>query len=85
MLEWYDFAIYGFFAPIIARQFFPSEDPTVSLIATFGAFAAGLLMRPVGAALFGHIGDKLGRGRSLILSVMLMAVPNFLIGLLPTL
>jgi len=83
VLEWYDFAVYGFFAPIIARQFFPSEDPTVSLIATFGAFAAGFLMRPVGAALFGHIGDRFGRGRSLILSVMLMAVPTFLIGLLP--
>ncbi len=84
VLEWYDFAVYGFFAPIIARQFFPSDDPTISLIAAFGAFAAGFLMRPVGAALFGHIGDKLGRGRSLILSVMLMAVPTFLIGLLPT-
>jgi MHS family proline/betaine transporter-like MFS transporter len=84
VLEWYDFAVYGFFAPIIARQFFPSEDPTISLIATFGAFAAGFLMRPVGAALFGHIGDKLGRGRSLMLSVMLMAIPTFLIGLLPT-
>ena len=43
VLEWYDFAVYGFFAPIIARQFFPSEDPTISLIATFGAFAAGVL------------------------------------------
>ena len=83
VLEWYDFAIYGFFAPIIAQQFFPSEDPTVSLLVTFGAFAAGFLMRPVGAVLFGHIGDKFGRGRSLILSVMLMAIPTFLIGLLP--
>ena len=52
VLEWYDFAVYGFFAPIIAQQFFPSENPTVSLIAAFGAFAAGFLMRPVGAA--GH-------------------------------
>ena len=83
ILEWYDFAVYGFFAPIIARQFFPSEDPTISLIAAFGAFAAGFLMRPVGAALFGHIGDRFGRGRSLVLSVMLMAIPTFLIGLLP--
>ena len=83
VLEWYDFAVYGFFAPIIARQFFPSEDPTLSLIAAFGAFAAGFLMRPVGAALFGHIGDRFGRGRSLVLSVMLMAIPTFLIGLLP--
>ncbi len=84
VLEWYDFAIYGFFAPIIAAQFFPSDDPTVSLIASFGAFAAGFLMRPVGAALFGHIGDRYGRSRALLLSVLLMAVPTFLIGLLPT-
>lgn len=84
VLEWYDFAIYGFFAPVIAVQFFPSEDPTVSLVASFGAFAAGFLMRPVGAAIFGYIGDRSGRSRALLLSVMLMAVPTFLIGLLPT-
>jgi MHS family proline/betaine transporter-like MFS transporter len=84
VLEWYDFAVYGFFASILAEQFFPSDDPTVSLIAAFGAFAAGFLMRPVGAALFGHIGDKYGRARALVLSVLLMAVPTFLIGLLPT-
>jgi MHS family proline/betaine transporter-like MFS transporter len=84
VLEWYDFAVYGFFAPIIAQQFFPSDDPTVSLIATFGAFAAGFLMRPVGGAFFGHIGDKLGRQKALMLSVMMMAVPTFLIGFLPT-
>jgi len=83
VLEWYDFAVYGFFAPIIATQFFPSDDPTVSLIATFGAFAAGFFMRPVGAAVFGHIGDRFGRRAALVLSVMLMAVPTFLIGLLP--
>ncbi|MBT3401381.1 MAG: MFS transporter, partial [Rhodospirillaceae bacterium] len=48
VLEWYDFGVYGFFAPIIGRLFFPSDDPTVSLIAAFGAFAAGFLMRPIG-------------------------------------
>jgi MHS family proline/betaine transporter-like MFS transporter len=84
ILEWYDFAIYGFFAPILGTLFFPSDDPTVSLIASFGAFAAGFLMRPVGAALFGHIGDRIGRKKALNLSVTLMAVPTFLIGLMPT-
>ncbi len=84
VLEWYDFAIYGFMAPVIGRLFFPSDDPATSLIAAFGAFAAGFLMRPVGAVLFGHIGDRLGRGRMLILSVLLMAVPTFAVGLLPT-
>ena len=84
ILEWYDFGVYGFFASIIAVQFFPSDNPTVSLVAAFGAFAAGFLMRPVGAAIFGHIGDRYGRARALQLSVICMAVPTFLIGLLPT-
>jgi MHS family proline/betaine transporter-like MFS transporter len=84
VLEWYDFGVYGFFASIIAVQFFPSDNPSVSLIAAFGAFAAGFLMRPVGGAIFGHIGDRYGRARAMQLSVMCMAVPTFLIGLLPT-
>lgn len=84
VLEWYDFGVYGFFAAIIAQQFFPTADATTSLIAAFGAFAAGFLMRPVGAAIFGHIGDRWGRVRALQLSVLGMAIPTFLIGLLPT-
>jgi MHS family proline/betaine transporter-like MFS transporter len=84
VLEWYDFAVYGFFAPTIGRLFFPSDDPATSLIASFGAFAAGFLMRPVGAIVFGHVGDLLGRKRALMLSVMMMAVPTFLVGMLPT-
>ena len=83
ILEWYDFAVYGFLAPIIGELFFPAEDPTVSIIAAFGAFAAGFLVRPFGSLLFGHIGDKLGRRQGLILSVTLMAIPTFTIGLLP--
>jgi MHS family proline/betaine transporter-like MFS transporter len=84
VLEWYDFALYGFFAPILAQQFFPSEDRRVSLLAAFGAFAVGFLMRPVGAAVFGHIGDRYGRARALLLSVAMMAVPTVVMGLLPT-
>ena len=84
VLEWYDFAVYGFFAPVFAELFFPSENPTVSLIASFGAFAAGFLMRPVGGAVFGFIGDRIGRRQALNLSVLLMALPTFLIGLMPT-
>src|SRR4051812_4632309 len=56
VLEWYDFALFGFFAPIISRLFFPSEDRLASLLATFGVFAIGFIMRPVGGAVFGHIG-----------------------------
>lgn len=84
VLEWYDFAIYGFFAPVIGKLFFPSDDPATSLIAAFGAFAAGFLMRPLGAVIFGHIGDRIGRRKVMIISVMMMAIPVFLIGILPT-
>jgi MFS transporter, MHS family, proline/betaine transporter len=69
-LEWYDFALYGYFAAIIGKQFFPSGDPYVSLLATYGAFAAGFLMRPFGAVLFGMIGDKYGRKVSLAIAIL---------------
>jgi len=84
VMEWYDFAVYGYFAGVIGRQFFPSDSPSVSLIAAFGAFAAGFLVRPLGGLLFGRIGDLVGRTRALTLSVLTMAVPTVLIGLLPT-
>jgi MHS family proline/betaine transporter-like MFS transporter len=83
MLEWYDFALFGFFARQIGAQFFPADNPTASLLAAFGTFAAGFLMRPVGGALFGWIGDRFGRKQALIWSVLAMAFPSFFIGLLP--
>jgi MFS transporter, MHS family, proline/betaine transporter len=84
IMEWYDFAVYGFFAAILGRQFFPADDPLSSLLAAFGVFAAGYLMRPFGSIVFGHIGDRVGRKAALTLSVAAMAVPTFLIGVLPT-
>ena len=84
VMEWYDFAVYGYFASVIGHQFFPADDPTVSLIAAFGAFASGFLLRPLGGMVFGRIGDVVGRTRALTLSVLTMAVPTLLIGLLPT-
>src|SRR5947199_6160160 len=84
VMEWYNFTVYGYFAAVIGRQFFPAEDPISSLLAAFGVFAAGFLMRPFGSLVFGHIGDKMGRKAALTASVILMAVPTFLIGLLPT-
>src|SRR3984893_7580809 len=84
VMEWYDFTVYGYFAAVIGRQFFPAEDPISSLLAAFGVFAAGFLMRPFGSLVFGHIGDKIGRKAALMASVILMAVSTFLIGLLPT-
>ena len=84
VMEWYDFAVYGYFATVIGREFFPSSDPAASLIGAFGAFAAGFLVRPLGGIVFGRIGDLAGRKRALQLSVMVMAVPTVLMGLLPT-
>src|SRR5262245_58677618 len=83
ILEWYDFALFGFFAQQIGAHFFPAQDPTASLLAAFGTFAAGFLMRPIGGAVFGWVGDRFGRKQALIWSVMAMAFPSFFIGVLP--
>ena len=84
VMEWYDFSIYGFFARTIGNLYFPTEDPKTSLLAAFAVFAVGFLMRPLGAVLFGYIGDRVGRGPALLWSVVAMAVPTFVIGTLPT-
>jgi MHS family proline/betaine transporter-like MFS transporter len=83
VLEWYDFAIYGYFAAQIGRFFFPHEDPIAQLLSAFGVFAIGYLMRPIGGAIVGHIGDRFGRRAALTFSVTAMAIPTFLMGLLP--
>lgn len=83
-LEWYDFVLYGYFATTIGSLFFPNFSTFASLMATFGVFAAGFIMRPLGGVIFGHIGDKIGRKNALLWSIYLMAIPTTLIGLLPT-
>lgn len=83
-LEWYDFALYGYFATTLGSLFFPEFSTFASLMATFGIFAAGFIMRPLGGVIFGHIGDKIGRKNALLWSIYLMAIPTTLIGLLPT-
>jgi len=83
VLEWYDFAIYGYFASAIGRQFFPHEDAVAQLLSVFGVFALGYLMRPLGGVLVGHVGDQFGRRAALTFSVAAMTIPTFLIGLLP--
>lgn len=84
LFEWYDFALFGYFAPIIGKLFFPSEDRIVELLAAFGAFAAGYVSRPLGGILFGYIADKYGRKTSLVWTILVMALPTALIGILPT-
>jgi len=83
LLEWYDFAIYGYFAATIGRVFFPAEDPVAQVLAAFGIFALGYLMRPLGGMVVGHIGDRHGRRAALTFSIVAMAVPTFLVGVLP--
>ena len=83
VLEWYDFAVYGYFAAAIGRAFFPQEDKVAQVLAAFGIFAVGFLMRPVGGALIGYIGDRFGRRTALTFSVAAMAIPTFLVGVLP--
>ncbi len=83
VLEWYDFAVYGYFATSIGRVFFPKEDPITQLLFAFGVFAIGYLMRPLGRMLIGHIGDRVGRKEALTISVTAMAIPTFIVGILP--
>jgi MFS transporter, MHS family, proline/betaine transporter len=82
-LEFYDFTLYGVFAAIIANQYFPGSNETARLLSSLAAFAAGFLTRPLGAILFGHIGDRWGRKKALSLSLLSMGIPTVTIGLLP--
>jgi len=84
ILEWYDFALLGLMAPLISNLFFPSKSAIISLMATFSVFASGFLVRPIGGIIFGHIGDRHGRRTALSSTVIWMALPTTLIGLLPT-
>ncbi|MGE8047584.1 MFS transporter [Pseudomonas monteilii] len=83
-VEWFDFAVYGFLATLIASQFFASEDASVALLKTFAVFAVAFALRPLGGIVFGALGDRLGRKRILSLTILLMAGSTTLIGLLPT-
>lgn len=83
-IEFYDFIVYAYLAGYFAAQFFPTHDPVAALLASYGAFATGMVMRPVGGIVFGNIGDRIGRKAALQLSVLLIAVPTLLIGLMPT-
>ncbi|MDP9423978.1 MAG: MFS transporter, partial [Pseudomonadota bacterium] len=82
--EWYDFFIFGSLATVISKVFFAGLDPTSALIAALGLFAAGFAFRPLGAIIFGVMGDRIGRKATFLTTVSLMGGATFLIGLLPT-
>jgi MFS transporter, MHS family, shikimate and dehydroshikimate transport protein len=85
VIEWYDFLIYGTAAALVFNKlFFPTLDPVAGTLASFGAYAVGFVARPLGGAIFGHFGDRLGRKAMLTMTLLIMGVGTFLIGCLPT-
>src|SRR5260221_2561469 len=84
VLEWYDFAVYGFMAGIIGKNFFPAGDEVSQLLSAFAVYGVGFLARPVGGIVIGRIGDTKGRKTALVLTIMLMAAGTVLIGIVPT-
>ena len=85
MIEWYDFYIYATAAALVfGKIFFPSTTGFYGTLAAFGTFAVGFFARPLGGAIFGHIGDKIGRKKSLVITLLMMGMVTILIGLLPT-
>ena len=84
-IEWYDFFLYGVVAGIVFNKlFFPTADPYLGTIMAYSTFAIGYLARPLGGFIFGHYGDKLGRKRMLILTMLIMGIATVGIGLVPT-
>jgi len=84
VLEWFDFAVYGYFASDIGRQFFPQNSHAAQQLLAFGVFALGFLARPVGSLVLGRVGDRIGRRALLTLSIALMGGATLILGLLPT-
>ena len=83
LIEWYDFYIFGMLAKTISVQFFPEGNDTAALLSTLAIFAAGFLVRPFGALVFGRLGDLIGRKYTFLLTLVLMGGSTFLIGLVP--
>ncbi len=84
LLEWYEIYLYVYWSPIIAKLFFRAESDLVNLTNTFLVFAIGFLARPIGGIFFGRLGDRIGRRKSLLLSLVIMTIPTFATGFLPT-
>ena len=84
LLEWYDFATFGIFARELGEHFFPPADSSTASIRAFSVFAGAFFVRPLGGVLFGEIGDRRGREVALLLTILMMAAPTLVIGLLPS-
>ncbi|MBR8459851.1 glycine betaine/L-proline transporter ProP [Burkholderia dolosa] len=83
-MEWFDFGVYSYIAVTLGKVFFPSSSPSAQLLATFGTFAAAFVVRPLGGMVFGPLGDRIGRQRVLAMTMIMMAVGTFAIGLIPS-
>mgnify|MGYP002715550579 CR=1 FL=1 len=83
-LEWYDIAVYAYFAVYLSKAFFPANDPTTSLLLTFGSFGLSFLIRPIGGVVLGAYADRHGRKASLMLSIVLMTFGTLVLALMPT-
>ena len=84
-VEWYDFFLYGSAAALVfGKLFFPESEPVTATLLAFGTYALGFVARPLGGVVFGHFGDRVGRKKMLVVSLMMMGVATFAIGLLPT-
>ena len=84
IIEWYDFYLYATLAPFLAPIFFPNDNPTASLLSAFATYAAGFLVRPFGAVVFGRVGDVVGRKYAFLMTIGIMGVATVVVGLLPT-
>src|ERR1700738_4155510 len=84
VFEWYDFYLYATLAPFFAALFFPPGNDTAALLSAFATYAAGFLVRPFGALIFGRIGDLVGRKYTFLVTIVVMGASTFLVGLLPT-
>src|ERR671937_190167 len=83
VIEWYDFYLYATLAPFLAPIFFPNDNPTASLLAAFATYAAGFLVRPFGAVVFGRVGDVVGRKYAFLITIGIMGISTLVVGLLP--
>src|ERR1700752_4591894 len=83
-IEWYDFLLYSTMAGLVfGKLFFPNEDPLTATLSAFGIYFVGFIARPIGAFIFGHYGDRIGRKSTLIITLMLMGISTFLVAFLP--